>query len=72
MEIDVFDRAYQLKPHDIFSVNLDGFLINAILWSHSFQIMGVSTYRRKHWWQFWKPRKNTFIKIMYLGGIEDE
>lgn len=71
-EINVFNRAYQLKPKDIFCVNVEGFLTNSVLWSPSFRIIGTSTYKRKHWWQFWKPRKNTFIRIMYLGGVEDE
>ena len=65
-------RVCKLQSNDTFSIHLDTFLTDSVLWSHSFQIMGVGSYKRKHWWQFWKPRKITFIKMMYLGGLEDE
>ena len=71
-EINVFNGIYKLKPKDIFRVNLEVFLVDATLWSRSFQIVGINTYKRKYWWQFWKPRRNTFIKMMYLGGYENE
>lgn len=71
-KINVFNRTYQLKPKDIFCVNIEGFLANASLWSPSFQVVGTCTYGRKHWWQFWKPKKKIFVKIMYLGGFENE
>ena len=66
-EINVFKRAYQLHPQDVFSVNVEAFLKTSTLWSHNFQIIGTDEYKRKHWWQIWKPWKIKFIKIMYLG-----
>ena len=66
-EINVYNRAYQLRPQDIFCVDVKTFLKTSILWSHSYQIIGTDTHKRKHWWQIWKPWKVTFIKIMYLG-----
>lgn len=71
-EINVTHRAYQLQPNDIFDVHLENFLAEAALWSPSFRIVGTKTYKRKHWWQFWKPRKITYLKMMYLGGYENE
>ena len=71
-EINGFNRVYQLQPKDIFCVNVQGFLKTPILWSHSYQIVGTDEYKRKHWWQFWKPRKVVFVKIMYLGDDKDE
>ena len=70
--IAVYNRAFQLEPKDIFCVNVKCFLQTSSLWTHDFQILGVQTYKRKHWWQLWKPRKNIFIKIMYLGGNNNE
>lgn len=66
-EINVFNRVYQLQPQDVFCVNIETFLNESVLWSHNYQILGIDKYKRKYWWQFWKPWKVTFIKIMYLG-----
>ena len=65
--INVFNRTYRLRPKDVFCVDIKTFLKESILWSHDYQILGVDKHRRKHWWQFWKPWRITYIKIMYLG-----
>jgi hypothetical protein len=66
-EVNVFNRVYQLQPQDVFCVNVEAFLKTPPLWTHSYQIIGTGEYKRKHWWQLWKPWKVTFIEIMYLG-----
>ena len=70
--INVENRVYKLHPNDIFCVDVETFLKTSTLWSHSYQIIGTDEYRRKHWWQFWKPWKIKFIRIMYLGDNENE
>ena len=71
-EMNRYGRVYRLQPKDIFCVNVEAFLKDSTLWSHKFQIIGTDEYKRKHWWQFWKPWKIKFIKIMYLGDNENE
>lgn len=71
-EVNAFNRVFQLQPQDVFCVDVESFLKSSILWSHSYQIIGTGEYKRKHWWQFWKPWKTKFIKIMYLGDNENE
>ena len=70
-EVNTFNRTYQLRPKDIFCVDVEAFLKSSILWGHNYQILGTYERRRKHWWQFWKPWKIRFIKIMYLGDNEN-
>lgn len=67
-EINMPHRVYHLSRKDIFSVDVESFCQTSVLWSHDFQILGFDKYKRKHWWKFWKPRFNTFARLMYLGG----
>ena len=71
-EINTLHRVYKLQPKDTFCVNFEAFLKDSSLWSHRFQIIGTYEYKRKYWWQFWKPWKTKFIKIMYLGDNKNE
>lgn len=71
-EINESNRVYELRPNDIFCVDVETFLKTSTLWSHNYQILGTDEYKRKHWWQLWKPRKIIFIKIMYLGESQNE
>ena len=66
-KINIFNRVYQLRRKDIFCVDTETFFKTSTLWNPNFQIMGTETHKRKHWWQFWRPRKRTFVRIMYLG-----
>lgn len=43
-------RAYELYDGDIFSVGLDIFMSESMLWEAPFRIVGFDKYKRK-WWQ---------------------
>ena len=60
-------RVYKIHNGDIFSVNINTFLAESLLWSHDFQILKTITHKRKHWWQLWKPWKTIEIQMMYIG-----
>ena len=67
IEIGSWQRVYRLRNGDVFCVDVNTFLKNSTLWSHEYQIMGTDKIKRKKWWQFWKPKYNTFVKLKYLG-----
>ena len=60
-------RAYELHDGDIFSVGLDIFMSESMLWETPFRIVGFDKYRRK-WWQFWKPQYVLFVRILFNKG----
>jgi hypothetical protein len=65
--------VYQLRHEDIFIVNYIAFKktfgmsirkikLNEIMSKH---FVCMEKIKRKHWWQFWKPRY-TGVKVMYV------
>lgn len=59
-------KAYELHPGDIFSVDLNTFMSECILWDRPFKIMKFDTFKRKCW-QFWKPKYTNYVQIQFLG-----
>ena len=58
-------RIYKLHDGDIFSVCLDIFMSESMLWEVPFRIVGFDKYKRK-WWKIWKPKWMYYVKIKFL------
>ena len=61
-------RIYEIHCGDMFSVNLDNFISEPLLWTRDFQIRKIDTYKRRYWWQFWKPKKTVIVSMMCVKG----
>lgn len=59
-------RCYELRRGDFFTVDLNSFMSNSVLWTKSFQILKFNNHKRK-WWQFWKPKNRILVNLLYLG-----